>query len=109
MKRQNELQPTNIIPNFYRIPGKAPSEFWNLDIDHQRKMLKKLLEGIEIKNIQILDMLNHYTAEVKRKEIVFRWLWPAAERAASAIDTEGTDTNASCVLDSVWAGAGKDM
>ncbi len=51
MQKQNELQPEKVIPNFYRILDKVSDEFWKLDIDKQRWMLSKLIEGIEIKNI----------------------------------------------------------
>lgn len=51
MERQRELKPEEVIPNFYRILGKAPGEFWNLTIDQQRWMLRKLIESIEIENI----------------------------------------------------------
>jgi hypothetical protein len=51
MKKQSELQPEQIIPNFYQILDKVSNEFWKLDIDKQRWMLSKLIEGIEIRNI----------------------------------------------------------
>jgi hypothetical protein len=51
MSKQNALQPEKIIPNFYQILDKVSDEFWKLDIDKQRWMLSKLIEGIEIKNI----------------------------------------------------------
>jgi hypothetical protein len=44
-------QPNQFIPAFYRILGEAPGEFWQLDIDRQRRMLRLLVEDIQVENI----------------------------------------------------------
>jgi hypothetical protein len=36
---------------FVRILGKAPGEFWNLDVDHQRRLLRMLIDEIQITNL----------------------------------------------------------
>jgi DNA invertase Pin-like site-specific DNA recombinase len=79
MEQRRELQPSQIIPNFYRILGKAPGEFWKLDIDHQRKMLRKLIESIKIEN-----MAPHIYI------LCLKWIQPVAKRPDIALIYRGT-------------------
>jgi len=51
LKKYEGAQPNQFISTFYRILGEAPGEFWKLDIDRQRKMLRLLVETIEVENI----------------------------------------------------------
>src|SRR5579885_559872 len=51
LQKYEGAQPDQFIPAFYRILGEAPGEFWNLDIDRQRKMLRLLVDKIEIESI----------------------------------------------------------
>jgi hypothetical protein len=51
LKKYEDSQPNQFIPAFYRILGQAPGEFWNLDTDRQRKMLRLLIDRIEVDNI----------------------------------------------------------
>lgn len=49
LERYNRLQLNQFIPAYYRILGRAPGEFWSLDIDHQRRMMSMLIDEIQIK------------------------------------------------------------
>ena len=51
LKKYEGAQPDQFIPAFYRILGEAPGEFWNLDIDRQRRMLRLLIDSIEVENL----------------------------------------------------------
>jgi hypothetical protein len=51
IKAYDSAQPNQFIPAFYRILGEAPGDFWNLDTDRQRKMLRLLVDKIEVDNI----------------------------------------------------------
>ncbi len=79
MNSQNELQPTKVIPNFYRILGKAPGEFWELDIDRQRKMLRLLLESVQIEHIAP----HVYT-------VCLKWIQPVSIRPDIALVYRGS-------------------
>jgi len=50
-KKYEATRPDQFIPAFYRILGEAPGEFWQLDIDRQRRMLRLLVDRIEVENI----------------------------------------------------------
>lgn len=65
-----QTDPSEFIPAFYRILGNAPGEFWQMDIDRQRKMLRMLIETIELENISP----HLYTLRMKWKDpIAVRW------------------------------------
>jgi hypothetical protein len=49
--KYEKSQPGDFIPLFYRILGHAPGEFWNMDVDRQRRMMSLLVEEIQVKNI----------------------------------------------------------
>lgn len=49
--RYERAQPGEFIPVFYHILGKAPGEFWNLNVDKQRHMLSMLIDEIQVTNI----------------------------------------------------------
>lgn len=51
LKQYEQSQPNQFIPAFYRILGEAPGEFWQLDTDRQRRMLRLLVEDIQVENI----------------------------------------------------------
>ncbi len=51
LKQYERSQPNQFIPAFYRILGEAPGEFWQLDIDRQRRMLRLLVDDIQVENI----------------------------------------------------------
>ncbi|MBV9228173.1 MAG: hypothetical protein JOZ18_02580, partial [Chloroflexi bacterium] len=51
LKKYEQAQPNQFIPVFYRILGEAPGDFWQLDIDRQRRMLSLLIEEIQVENI----------------------------------------------------------
>ena len=51
LKKYEGAQPNQFIPAFYRILGEAPGEFWQLDIDRQRRMLRLLVDDIQVENI----------------------------------------------------------
>lgn len=51
LKKNEAAQPSQFIPAFYRILGEAANEFWKLDIDRKRKMLRLLVDRIEVVNI----------------------------------------------------------
>ncbi|HJT55279.1 MAG TPA: recombinase family protein [Ktedonobacteraceae bacterium] len=51
LKQYEQSQPNQFIPAFYRILGEAPGEFWHLDIDRQRRMLRLLVDDIQVENI----------------------------------------------------------
>ena len=44
-------QPNQFLPAFYRILGHAPGDFWNMEVDKQRRMLHMLIEEIQVTNI----------------------------------------------------------
>lgn len=50
-KKYEATRSDQFIPAFYRILGEAPSEFWGLGIDRQRRMLRLLVDRIEVENI----------------------------------------------------------
>jgi hypothetical protein len=59
-------RPDQFIPAFYRILGEAPGEFWNLDIDRQKRMLHLLVDSIEI-----VPLSPHiYSLRLKWKDVV---------------------------------------
>ncbi len=63
-------QPNQFIPAFYRILGEAPGEFWKLDTDRQRKMLRLLVDTIEVDNISP----HLYSLRLKWKDpVAQRW------------------------------------
>lgn len=49
--RHERSEPNQFIPAFYRILGQAPGEFWDLDQDHQRRMMTLLVDDIQVENI----------------------------------------------------------
>ncbi|HEU5379285.1 MAG TPA: recombinase family protein [Ktedonobacteraceae bacterium] len=49
--RYERTQPSEFIPAYYRILGKAPGEFWSLDVDRRRRMLRMLIDEIQIQNL----------------------------------------------------------
>jgi Resolvase, N terminal domain len=51
LKAYERSEPNQFIPTFFRILGEAPGEFWQLDIDRQRRMLRLLVEEIQVENI----------------------------------------------------------
>ncbi len=51
LKRYETAEPHQFIPAFYRILGEAPGDFWRLDIDRQRRLLRLLIEDIYIENL----------------------------------------------------------
>ncbi|HET8846494.1 MAG TPA: hypothetical protein VFN35_33835, partial [Ktedonobacteraceae bacterium] len=51
LNKYSQRQIEQLIPAFYRILGEAPGEFWSLDIDRQRRMLRMLVDKIEVDNI----------------------------------------------------------
>src|SRR5258708_14845942 len=70
LKKYEGAQPNQFIPAFYRILGEAPGEFWNLDIDRQRKMLRLLVDTIEVENISP----HLYSLRLKWKDpVAQRW------------------------------------
>lgn len=70
LKKYEEVQPDEFIPAFYRILGEAPGEFWNMDIDRQRRMLRLLVDSIEVENISP----HMYSLRLKWKDPVTpRW------------------------------------
>ena len=66
LKKYESSRPDQFIPAFYRILGQAPAEFWNLDIDRQRRMLSMLVDTIEINNISP----HVYSLRLKWKDVV---------------------------------------
>jgi hypothetical protein len=68
--RYEKTQSLEYIPAFYRILGEAPGDFWKMDIDRQRRMLRMLIETIEIENISP----HLYTLRLKWKDpVAVRW------------------------------------
>jgi hypothetical protein len=66
----NRNKPSEFIPAYYRILGKAPGEFWNLDVDRQRRMLRMLIDEIQITNLSP----HMYKLHLKWKEpVASRW------------------------------------
>ena len=44
-------QPSAVIPRFYDILGHIPTEFWKQNLDHRRKMMRLLIDNIQIEKI----------------------------------------------------------
>lgn len=70
LDRYERLLPNQFISAFYRILGRTPGDFWNMDVDHQRRMLSLLINEIQIKNISP----HMYTLVLKWKDpVASRW------------------------------------
>lgn len=74
LDRYERVQPTQFIPKFYRILGKAPGEFWNLDVDRQRHMMSLLIDEMQLMNIS-----------PHMYKLLLKWKDPVAKRWDCAI------------------------
>lgn len=69
LERYEKTQPNQFIPAYYRILGQAPGEFWGLSVDHQRRMLRLLIDEIQVKNVS-----------PHLYKILVKWKDPVAQR-----------------------------
>lgn len=67
--RYERTQPLQFIPAFYRILGHAPGEFWDMDVDRQRRMLYMLIDEIQLTNIS-----------PHMYKLLLKWKDPVAQR-----------------------------
>jgi hypothetical protein len=70
----NEKQPGKVILRFYDILGDVPGEFWGMDLDHKRKMLRLLIESIQVEVIS-----PHVYA------LCINWITPISTRGDTAL------------------------
>lgn len=70
----DEKQPSKIIPRFYDVLGNIPAEFWKQEIDHRRRMLRLLID-----NIQIGNLSQHVYA------LCVNWIAPVSTRGDTAL------------------------
>jgi hypothetical protein len=74
LERYERAQPAQFIPKFYRILGKAPGEFWSLDVDRQRHMMSLLIDEMQLTNIA-----------PHMYKLLLKWKDPVAKRWDCAI------------------------
>lgn len=74
LARYEQAQPSQFIPKFYRILGKAPAEFWNLDTDRRRHMMSLLIDEMQLTNIS-----------PHLYKLLLKWKDPVAQRWDCAI------------------------
>jgi DNA invertase Pin-like site-specific DNA recombinase len=91
--RYERTQPEQFIPAFYRILGEAPGEFWDLDVDQQRRMLSLLIDEIQVENIS-----------PHLYKLLLKWKDPVAERWDCALiyKRQAVRTNLLSTIDRQW-------
>lgn len=78
LEKLDGQQPGTTIPRFYDILGHIPTEFWKQDLDHRRKMMRLLIDSIQIENIapHVYALCVNWIAPVSTRgdtALLYRW------------------------------------